>query len=181
MDHSRSWAWARLVLGVLAVILGIVALAWPSATLKVVGFLFGLNLLLMGVTRTVLLLFYAPNHPVMYRVLGIIFSVLVAIVGILCLRNITGSLALLLVVVAIGWMLDGLAEIFVAIGSGRDGGGWRIALGIVALLAGVAILVWPSLGLTAFLLIGATTVVFIGLLLVIAGITGLRSPRPVAA
>ena len=170
MDHSRSWAWARLVLGVLAVILGIVALAWPSATLKVVGFLFGLNLLLMGVTRTVLLLFYAPNHPVMYRVLGIIFSVLVAIVGILCLRNITGSLALLLVVVAIGWMLDGLAEIFVA-----------IALGIVALLAGVAILVWPSLGLTAFLLIGATTVVFIGLLLVIAGITGLRSPRPVAA
>jgi uncharacterized membrane protein HdeD (DUF308 family) len=176
MSDSRSWHWARLILGVVAICLGILALAWPSATLRVVGFLFGLNLLLMGVTRTVLLLFYAPDHPVLYRVLGIIFSVLVAVVGILCLRNITASLALLLVIVALGWMLDGLAEIFIAIGSGRSG--WRIALGIVALLAGVAILVWPGLGLTAFLFIGATTVTFIGLLLVIAAVTGLRSPHP---
>ncbi|MBB2941274.1 uncharacterized membrane protein HdeD (DUF308 family) [Actinoplanes lutulentus] len=181
MDNSRSWHWARLVLGVFAVGLGILAFSWPEATLRVVGFLFGLNLLLMGVTRMLLLLFYAPNHPVTYRVLGILLSLLVAIVGLLCLRNIVASLALMLVLVAIGWMLDGLAEIFVSLGSGREGGGWRIGLGIVAVLAGIAILVWPNIGLSAFLFIGATSVIFVGLLLVISAISGLRTARTVTA
>ncbi|WP_229076554.1 DUF308 domain-containing protein [Actinoplanes sp. DH11] len=181
MDHSRSWHWARLVLGVLAVVVGVVAFAWPSATLRVIGFLFGLNLLLMGVTRTLLLLFYAPNHPVLYRVLGILLSLLVAIVGLLCLRNIVASLSLLLVLVAIGWMLDGLAEIFVSLGSGREAGGWRIGLGIVTVLAGIAILVWPGIGLTAFLFLGATTIVFVGLLLMVSAIAGLRGARTVPA
>jgi uncharacterized membrane protein HdeD (DUF308 family) len=128
-----------------------------------------------------LLLFYAPNHPVLYRVLGILLSLLVAIVGLLCLRNIVASLGLMLVLVAIGWMLDGLAEIFVALGAGREGGGWRIALGLVAVLAGIAILVWPGIGLGAFLFIGATSVVFVGLLLVITAISGLRGARTVTA
>ncbi|MEV6300582.1 DUF308 domain-containing protein [Actinoplanes sp. NPDC051861] len=175
---SRAFLWLQLVAGLVTLVIGILAFAWPEATLKVVGFLFGLNLLIAGVARLLLLLF-SSGYPVFNRTLGILFSALVAIVGILCLRNIAGSLKLLLVIVAVGWLLDGLAEIFVGFNSGGSGGGWRIAFGVVAMVAAVAILVWPSIGLATFLFIGATTLCFLGILLLLIAVVGLRA-RPAA-
>ncbi len=171
---TRSTGWASLVAGVFALILGIVAFAWPSATLHVVGILFGLNLLILGAVRACQFLF-VTDAPATGRILGVIFGVLVALLGILCLRNVAGSLKLLLVIVALGWLLDGLAEIFTSVGSA--GSGWRIGLGIVAVLASIAILVWPGLGLATFILIGATTLCFVGLGGIFVGISSLRS-RP---
>ncbi|BCY11350.1 HdeD family acid-resistance protein [Actinoplanes sp. L3-i22] len=172
----RSSGWVSLVAGVFALILGIVAFAWPSATLQVVGFLFGLNLLLLGVVRACQFLF-VPDAPVTGRILGVIFGVLVALLGILCLRNVTGSLKLLLLIVALGWLLDGLAEIFTSVGDREPGAGWRIALGLCVVLVSIAILVWPGLGLATFVLIGATTLCFVGIAGILIGIAGLRS-RP---
>ncbi|GIF12899.1 membrane protein [Actinoplanes teichomyceticus] len=169
--------WLRLAAGVLAVVMGIVAFAWPSATLRVVGLLFGSQLLVMGVVRAAQLL-VDPDTPVVQRVLGVIFGVLTGLVGIVCLRNVAGSLVLLLVIVAVGWLLDGLAEIFTTIGDSGvhpDGAGWRLATGLCAVLAAIAVLVWPGLGLATFLFIGATTLVFVGLCQILIGVSGLRA------
>ncbi|SNY52992.1 HdeD family acid-resistance protein [Paractinoplanes atraurantiacus] len=171
---SRSLNWLRLAGGILAIVVGVVAFSWPEATLKVVAFLFGLNLLIAGVVRTVALLM-SPGYPVLNRVLGIILGVLTALLGILCMRNVIASLGILLLIVALGWMLDGLAEIFSTVGSGESGGSWRIGLGIVAVLAGIALLVWPSIGLQAFLFFGATVLVFVGICLVFVSIARLRA------
>ncbi|MFC7528651.1 HdeD family acid-resistance protein [Actinoplanes sp. GCM10030250] len=171
---NRTWKWAQLLAGIFTLVLGIIAFAWPEATLHVVGFLFGLNLLIGGLSRTALL-FFSSGYPMFNRVLGIIFSVLVAVIGILCLRNIAGSLKLLLVIVAIGWLLDGLAEIFMSFGSGGSGNGWRIGFGLVAVLAAIALLVWPNIGLAAFVFFGATTLCLLGLCLIFVAVAGLRS------
>ncbi|MBG0567181.1 HdeD family acid-resistance protein [Actinoplanes aureus] len=171
---ARTWHWVGLVAGLLTLALGIVAFVWPEATLRVVGFLFGLNLLVVGVARTVVLLF-SSGYPTLNRVVGIVFGVFVAIVGILCLRNVAGSVALLLLIVAIGWILDGIAEIVLAIGSGESGRGWRLAFGAGAIVAAIALLVWPGIGLTAFLFIGATTLCFLGICLIFVAVAGLRS------
>ena len=174
---SRTWNWVQLVAGLLTLVLGVVAFAWPEATLRVVGFLFGLNLLVTGLARTAVLLF-STGYPMLNRILGIIFGVFVAIVGILCLRNVAGSVALLLVIVAIGWLLDGLAEIVLAFGADDSGGkGWRIAFGVVAMVAAIALLIWPGIGLTAFLFIGATTLCFLGICLIFVAVAGLRARR----
>ncbi|MEU4426587.1 DUF308 domain-containing protein [Actinoplanes sp. NPDC024001] len=173
---SRTWNWVQLVTGLLTLVLGVVAFAWPEATLRVVGFLFGLNLLVAGLARTAVLLFSA-GYPMLNRILGIIFGVFVAIVGILCLRNVAGSVALLLLIVAIGWLLDGLAEIVLAIGSDRAGRGWRIGVGAVAMLAAIGLLIWPGIGLATFLFIGATLLCFLGICLMFVAIAGLRA-RP---
>jgi len=170
---DRKSGWLSLVGGVFALVLGIVAFAWPSASLRVIGFLFGLNLLLMGVVRIVQFVL-TPESPVAGRVLGVIFGVLVALVGIVCMRNVAGSLGLLLVIVSVGWLLDGLAEIFTTIGDRGSGSGWRIATGLFAVLAATAVLVWPGLGLATFLLIGATTLCFVGIGGIVVGISGLR-------
>ncbi|MEU8816608.1 DUF308 domain-containing protein [Actinoplanes sp. NPDC048796] len=176
---SRSLNWLRLAGGVLAIVVGVVAYAWPEATLRVVAVLFGLNLLIAGVVRTVTLLM-SPGYPVLNRVLGIILGVLTALLGILCMRNVVASLGILLLIVALGWMLDGLAEIFSTVGNGESGGSWRIGLGLVAVLAGVALLVWPGIGLKAFLFFGATVLVFVGICLVFVSIARLRA-RPEGA
>jgi uncharacterized membrane protein HdeD (DUF308 family) len=174
---SENQYWLRLFMGVLAIGVGIAAFAWPSATVQVIGFLFGLNLLVAGIIRAGLLLF-VPGYPLLYRVLGITFGVLVAIVGILCLRNVTGSVALLLIIVALGWLLDGLVQLFLALGRPKEAGaGSGIATGLLMILGAVAILVWPKLGLGAFIGIAATVLVFVGAGQVISGVAGLRAER----
>src|SRR4029450_10026480 len=54
---SENRYWLRLIIGVLAIGVGIAAFAWPSATVQVIGFLFGLNLLVAGLIRGGLMLF----------------------------------------------------------------------------------------------------------------------------
>ncbi|GAB1642213.1 HdeD family acid-resistance protein [Krasilnikovia sp. MM14-A1259] len=169
--------WLRLTVGVFALMVGVAAFAWPDATVRVIGFLFGLNLVLTGSIHAVLLLF-VPGYPMLFRVLGITFGVLTALVGILCLRNITASLALLLVIVAIGWLLDGLVQIFMAIGRSAEGArGWRITSGVIMVLGAVAVLVWPHIGLATFVFVGATILVFVGIAQVVIAIAGMRAAR----
>jgi uncharacterized membrane protein HdeD (DUF308 family) len=167
--------WLRLIVGVLAIGIGAIAFVWPSATVQVVGVLFGLNLLVTGTIRAGFLLF-VPGFPMLYRILGIIFGVLTAIVGILCLRNLAASVVLLLVVVAIGWLLDGLVEIFLAVGNPEEvGNNWHFATGLALILGAIAVLVWPKLGLTTFVAIGAIVLFFVGVGQVIGAVAGLRA------
>ncbi|GIF02626.1 DUF308 domain-containing protein [Actinoplanes siamensis] len=166
--------WTTVAAGVLALVLGIVAFAWPSATLKVVGFLFGLNLLAFGVVR-ILQFVLASDAPAPNRVLGVVLGLLVSLLGVLCLRNLAGSMTLLLVLVALGWLLDGVAEIVTSVGSGESHSGAHIALGLCVVLAAVTILVWPGLGLATFILVGATTLCFVGIGGIVVGIAGVRS------
>jgi uncharacterized membrane protein HdeD (DUF308 family) len=168
-------AWPQLLLGVLAIGVGIAAFTWPSATVRVVSVLFGLNLIVVGTVRAVLLLF-VPGYPVLYRVLGIVFGVFTAIVGLLCLRNITASLVVLLTVVAIGWLFGGLVELSQALSKPKEPGtNARIATGVALLLGAIACLVWPKLGLGTFITLGATLLVFVGIGHVISAVATLRA------
>src|SRR5580698_1093043 len=49
---SEHWGWL-LLLGVITVVAGIAALAWPGLTLLVVAVLFGAQLIVMGIFRFV--------------------------------------------------------------------------------------------------------------------------------
>jgi uncharacterized membrane protein HdeD (DUF308 family) len=89
----------------------------------------------------------------------------------LCLRNLTGSV---LVVVAIGWLLDGLVQIFLNIGGPADAGeGWHIASGLLLIRSAIAVLVWPKIGLGTFVFVGATVLVFVGAREVSSAIAGM--------
>jgi uncharacterized membrane protein HdeD (DUF308 family) len=169
--------WLRLTVGVVAIAAGVAAFAWPAATVHVIAVLFGINLLVTGFFRAGLLLF-VPGYPLLHRVLGITFGVLTGLVGIVCLRNLAGSVALLLVVVAVGWLLDGLVQIFLAVGdSTKAGGGWSIGSGLIMILGAIALLVWPKVGLGAFIFVGSTVLIFVGAAQVISAVAGMRAGR----
>lgn len=73
-SHEHRFWWLSTVLGLITVAVGVAALAWPDATIRVVGLLFGLSLLVTGVVRAGLCL-VVSWYPVLYRVLGVVFGV----------------------------------------------------------------------------------------------------------
>jgi uncharacterized membrane protein HdeD (DUF308 family) len=172
---GRHRHWLRLFVGLFAIAIGVAAFAWPEATVQVVAVLFGLHLVVIGFARAGVSLFRS-TYPVFYRVVDVIFGIVTGLIGILCLRNLTGSLVLLLIVVALGWLLDGLAQITLAVGGpAEERGGVRIASGLITVLGGVAILVWPEIGFGVFIFIGSTVLVFAGTGTVISAIAGMRT------
>jgi uncharacterized membrane protein HdeD (DUF308 family) len=186
---TRTSGWLRILGGLVALAVGIAALAWPEETLRVVAFLFGLNLLLTGVIRGALSLF-VPGYPGWYRALGVVFGALIAIIGLFCLRNLVGSLVLLVFLIGVGWLIEGLIELIHAIGArgeadpGESGRGVRISAGVLSIAAALVVLIWPQLTLATFLAIGAILLIVAGIAQVAGGIAGLRAPsggRPTVA
>jgi uncharacterized membrane protein HdeD (DUF308 family) len=160
----------QLFAGTVAIAIGVAAFGWPFATVHMIGFLFGLNLIVTGFIRAGLLLFL-PAYPPLYRVLGIAFGILTGIVGILCLRNITGSVVLLVLVIAVGWLLDGLL--------GRPAetrAGWRLGTALALALGAIAVLTWSKIDLATFIAIGATVLIFVGIAQVAGVLVVRRSP-----
>jgi len=173
-DGRRSGLWLRLALGVLTIGVAVAALAWPAVTVRVVGILFGVNLLITGLVRAGLSLVLTA-YPVPYRVIAVVFGVLTAALGVLCLRHVGASAVLLVLVVGTGWLLDGVTELALGLAAGRDPlQGWRLGIGVAAVLASVAVLVWPVLTLDAFVGIAAVFFVVIGSAEIAVALAALR-------
>lgn len=165
----------RLAAGVFAVGAGAAALVRPSITVHVVGVLFGLNLIVIGVVRTALLVFLS-GYPVWYRVAGIGFGIGTVVFGVVCLYHRVGAVVLLLLVVAFGWVVAGVMELFLAPGDGEEAtAAWWIGTGLVLMLAAVAVVQWPRRGFALLVVIGAIVLIIIGLGQVIKAVNGLRA------
>lgn len=178
--YGRRLWWVSALLGLALIALGVAVLAWPDATVRVVGLLFGLNLLIAGLVRTGLSLFL-DGYPAAYRVLGVLFGVLTAIVGILCLRNIFASAILLVLFIAIGWLLEGVGEVAIAVmGTDDPIRRWRLATGALHVVAAVVVLIWPALSLTTFLAVGAVILIAFGIAELAVSIGWARAGRSAA-
>ena len=166
-------SWLRLFGGVATIALGVAAFAWPEATVQVIAVLFGLHLVVTGFVRAGLSVARATGS-VLHRVLDVILGVATGLLGILCLRDLTGSLVLLLVAVSFGWLLDGLAQLARAVGGpAGERSGPRLATALITVAGAIAVLIWPRISFGVFILIGATVLVFAG----IGTCVGSREPR----
>jgi uncharacterized membrane protein HdeD (DUF308 family) len=139
-----------------AVALAGATLAWPAVTVPVLGVLFGLNLLITGSVRAVLMTFAAVAYPVPYRIVAAVLGALTAVLGVLCLRDVQAAAVLLALVAGIGWLLGGVTDLVL----GRAGdavalSGWRLGIGTAAALAAIGVLVWPSLTLAGLVPVAA--------------------------
>jgi uncharacterized membrane protein HdeD (DUF308 family) len=175
--RSRQLWLPSVLAGFVTVLIGIAMLSWPDATVRVVGALFGLNLLITGLVRAGLCL-VSTSYPSLYRVLGVVFGVFIAIIGIVCLRNVAASAVLLILIVAIGWLLEGVVEIAAGVlGANDPTRKWRIADGVLSAGAAIIILVWPALSLRTFLALGAVLLILVGLAQIALSIGTARATR----
>ena len=136
-------AWqAVLLIGVSAVLLGIMALVWPHVTLVVLGVLFGIYLLVSGVMQ--LIAAFGTHAEASLRVLAFISGALSILLGVFCFRGALESILLLAIWIGIAWLFRGIAQTAAAASDpAMPARGWQLFAGVVGILAGVVVLSSP--------------------------------------
>jgi uncharacterized membrane protein HdeD (DUF308 family) len=161
---ERAAWWLALTTAVLGVVVGIVIMVWPEATLKVVAVLFGAWVLVHGLVRIVQAIAGGGREGAERAILGAVGAFFV-IAGVLALRNLLVSLAVIATVIGLTWLISGIVDLISAF-SGPGGGyrWWRVALGVLSIVAAVAVLVWPDLSLVTLVYITGLWLVVMGLI-----------------
>ncbi|WP_030694262.1 HdeD family acid-resistance protein [Streptomyces globisporus] len=157
-----GFAWqALLVAGLVSLILGVMVLAWPEATLRVVGVLFGLYLLLSGVMQLVAA--FGTHATAALRVMAFISGALSILLGLFCFRGATQSTLLLALWIGIGWLFRGITQTVAAASDpAMPARGWQIFLGVVSALAGVVLIVSPLESATVLTVLGGVWLLVVG-------------------
>lgn len=169
---ERGWIIGAAIVGL---VLGILALVWPGATLLTVAVLFGSYLIVSGVFRLTVA-FTAHRLSGGIRWLFGILGGLVVIAGIFCLSNPARSLVVLALVIGIGWIMEGIADITDgAMGTSPAPRWLAVVSGVVSVIAGIVIFFLPGLAIATFVLLGA-------ILLIVVSVTTLFTlPRKTSA
>jgi uncharacterized membrane protein HdeD (DUF308 family) len=159
---GRHWGWL-LAFGIVTVAAGIVALAWPSATLLVIAIVFGIELVVLGIFRFVA----AFGHDLGggTRILYALLGVLSLIIGLYALHHVLITLLALALLLGIFWVVNGAVELFASI-SHRDipHRGWTSVMGILSIVAGLILLAYPGISLWVLSLIVSIWLLVFGLM-----------------
>jgi uncharacterized membrane protein HdeD (DUF308 family) len=157
-----------LAVGVLTAILGGMVLAWPGPSILVAAILFGVYLLMSGITE--LFLSYTLPRSAAARVLLFIAGALSVVLAVLSFRHFGDGYAVLLLslCIGIGFTFLGVSEVAVA-GSlpALPGRGWYIVLGILSVIAGVVVLAWPFDSIVLLAIVTGVCLVLIGVIQIV--------------
>jgi uncharacterized membrane protein HdeD (DUF308 family) len=173
-----SWVWV-LSCSILTLILGVMVMAWPHATVKLVALLFGLQLFVGGVFALVRAF---TNSGEGSRVLLAVLGVLGILVGIFVLRHLFQTVVILVLLLGVYWVLHGVIEFFVAIDhKGVPGRGISITMGILSFIAGIIVLSWPAPTLLVLVWVLGIWLVAYGLIGIVGAFMVRRAVKAVAA
>ncbi|MEV7529629.1 HdeD family acid-resistance protein [Streptomyces hydrogenans] len=155
-------AWqALLVAGLVALVLGVLVLVWPGASLLAAGVLFGLYLLFSGVTQLVAA--FGTHATASLRVPAFISGALSILLGLFCFRGATQSILLLALWIGIGWLFRGITQTVAAASDpAMPARGWQVFLGVVSAVAGVVLIVSPLESVAVLTLLGGIWLIAVG-------------------
>jgi uncharacterized membrane protein HdeD (DUF308 family) len=167
--ESKLWKFA-MTWGVLTVVLGALILVWPGTSILIASTLFGVYLLLSGFAG-VAMAFTLPESAGM-RILLFISGVLSVILALLCFRNFGDPAPILLLSIWIGvsFIAQGVSIVAVAISFKElPARGWYVVLGVLSVIAGVVMLVWPWDSIVVLTLVVGFWLVVMGIIEIVRG------------
>lgn len=169
-------AWpAFMAAGLGAIVVGILLLAWPKATLAIVAILIGASLVVAGLLRLIDG-FTAHDASGGRRVAHVLIGLLAIIVGLYCIRHYNVTIAALAILVGLFWILHGIADIAAGLFAGPfPGRGLTIVAGVLSLFAGLIVLFWPTISLTVLVAVIGIWLLVYGLLMAITAFSLRRS------
>ena len=165
----------RLAISILSIVVGILVIARPVDTLFFVAVLFGIQLVILGVVRIVLAA-SVSGLPRWLKILSIVLGVLTVIAGVICFTRPQASLIILAILLAAGWIADGIADLARGFGRERSGGErtYLIILGIVSIIAGLVVAIFPGPSLVLLAQVAGVALLIIGVLTCLSAIMGRR-------
>jgi uncharacterized membrane protein HdeD (DUF308 family) len=158
-----------LTMGVASIALGVIALVWPGATLRVVGVLLGVYLLVTGVFE--LAGAFGAHVPRHLRVAHFLTGAVFILLGLICFRGALETILLLALWIGFSWLVRG-TMVTAAAASARDmpARGWHVAFGIIGALAGIVLIVMPFASIAALTLVVGVMAIVLGLTEVVRAI-----------
>ena len=165
-DVADHWG-LIVVLGVLSVILGLLAIAYPGATIVTISIFFAAWLFVSGIFY--LISSFTRDGDTGSRVLSAILGVLSIIVGWALLRTPFQSVEVFIFVIGIFFLIQGVMT-FIGAFARKAGRDWGIASGILGIIAGIIVLTYPISSAVTLALIAGIWLVILGVMQVVAGI-----------
>jgi len=173
---------STLLSGILAVILGILVLAWPGKTIIVAAIFFGAYLLITGIAQVIFA--FSLHVSAGGRVLLFISGAASLILAVLAFRHFGEGYALLLLAIwiGVGFIFRGVATTVSAISDpGMLGRGWEIFFGIISIIAGVVVMGSPLDSLAVLTLVVGIWLIILGVFEVISAFGIRKAGKDVTA
>jgi uncharacterized membrane protein HdeD (DUF308 family) len=147
---------------VISIIAGILALAWPGPTLIVLAVLFGIELIVWGIFRLVGAVTFGEAGAGA-RTLWAILGILSLVLGFYAIRHIEITVLALGLLLGIFWLVDGVSLIVSGVEyRGMPSRGWTIFSGILSVIAGLILLVWPAISVLTLAILAGIWLLVIG-------------------
>ena len=170
---ADSWL-ATLVLGVLTLILGIIVSFHPSGSLNVVAVLFGILMILSGIFHLIRIFDRDERHRIWAGIAGLLFIV----IGVVLIRHLHLTVALIGLVIGITWIVQGLTALIGGLAGGvREGRAWWIAFGVISVIAGIVVVSAPVTSVNALAVLLGIWFVIMGIFEIVAGFLLRRAIR----
>lgn len=168
----RSW-WSYIARGILALIFGILFIAYPGATLKTFITIVGIFLIIDGlvnVVRSIVFLFRKEpwGGTLVWGIVGLLL-------GAILINHTEFTLGFVAILLGIWVIIMGIAEIAVSIDMPPNSGrGFLAVFGVISLAFGIVILAWTAETVYALMVILGIYLLFMALMDFIISIYALR-------
>jgi uncharacterized membrane protein HdeD (DUF308 family) len=175
MAEKAHPAWLRIleiILGIIALILAVYLIFNPNVAIDLLRILLGIALIVLAVAAIVRGAI-TKSASTWGRVLSIILGIIVLVLGVAAIVYTGFGAALLVTVFAIGLLLTAIGRIEFAgyaVAAGAPAlRGASFALGIIALIIAIAVIVFPGLGFGLLVLLTALALLLLGIALIVSG------------
>jgi uncharacterized membrane protein HdeD (DUF308 family) len=153
-----------MISGLLAVVLGVVILAWPGKSIIVASVLLGIYLVVSGVAQVIFA--FSLHVSAGSRILLFVSGAASLILAVLAFRHFGEGYAILLlgIWIGVGFVFRGVATTVTAISDPiLPGRGWAIFFGVITMIAGVIVLAYPYDSLVTLTLVTGIWLIVTGL------------------
>jgi uncharacterized membrane protein HdeD (DUF308 family) len=158
-----SWQTA-LFLGVVTLVLGLIVSLHPSGSLNVIAVLLGILMIISGIFHLIRIFDRAEPHRVWLGIAGL----LLVVIGVVLIRHLHLTLALIGLIIGISWIIQGLTALIAGLSGGsRARSGWWIFFGIVSLIGGIVVVSTPVSALNVLAVLVGIWFIVMGLLEII--------------
>jgi uncharacterized membrane protein HdeD (DUF308 family) len=161
---ARHWG-IVLFLGIASVIVGIIALVWPGATIVVLAILMAIWLIVTGIFQ--IIRGFSRGLSGGMRALLFIGGLLSLILGLIAISGAFRAVEILAIFIGIAFLFRGFGSLFLS-GEQKEGRGWNIFGGIIMLIGGLVILLWPAISLVTLAWVAGIWLIVGGIFEIIA-------------
>ncbi|MFC8315620.1 HdeD family acid-resistance protein [Gordonia sp. NPDC057258] len=150
---------ALIITSIVGIVIGVIAILWPGPTIVVLAILFAISLIIAGIFR-IYQAFAASFLSTGVRVMLGVVGAIVLLAGVIALFSPGDAVWLLAVFIGIGWIFQGVADLYAAITKSGHAPIWfSIVSGIIAIIAGIVMMVLPAFSLEVLAWVGGIMLV----------------------